>query len=53
MTLSQTIQTALSIKCDVACFAELQAIRKKAKERGIDDIDARIRRVNLAMQQKG
>ena len=51
MSLNQAITSALAIKCDTTCFNELLAIRKKARERGIDDIDARIRRINLARQK--
>ena len=46
MTLRETILEALSCN-DVECFNRLLAIRKKAKEMGITDIDERIRRVNL------
>ena len=46
MTLRETILEALSCN-DVECFNRLLAIRKKAKEMGIKDINERIRRVNL------
>ena len=42
MNLRETILDALNSKHDVECFDKLQSIRKKARERGIDDIGDKI-----------